>query len=73
MCSDLNTSGKLFSIKIHRKDGLLVFTELNTGGELCKKDKLSNICDVSSVSYFSFVLCRYPKYTKRKVERGVQI
>ena len=25
----------------HRKEGLTVFTELNTGGELCKKDKLS--------------------------------
>ena len=58
MCSDLNTSGKLFSIKIHRKDGLIVFAELNTGGELCKKDKLSSIYDASSVSYFYFVLWR---------------
>ena len=38
----------------HRKEGLTVFTELNTGGELCKKDKLPSIYDASSVSYFSF-------------------
>ena len=55
MCSNLNTSGKLsllFNKK--RKDGLTVFAELNTGGELCKKDKLSSIYDASSVSYFYF-------------------
>ena len=56
-----------------RKDGLTVFIELNTGEELCKKDKLSSICDASSVSYFYFVLCRYPEYKKRKVEWGVLI
>ena len=44
MCSDLNTSGKLFkTLNKKRKDGLTVFSELNTGGELCKKDKLSSI------------------------------
>ena len=44
MCSDLNTSGKLFkTLNKKRKDGLTVFAELNTGGELCKKDKLSSI------------------------------
>ena len=38
MCSDLNTSGKLFkTLNKKRKDGLTVFAELNTGGELCKK------------------------------------
>ena len=42
MCSDLNTSGKLFKLlNKKRKDGLTVFAELNTGGELCKKDKSS--------------------------------
>ena len=62
MCSDLNTSGKLFkTLNKKRKDGLTVFAELNTGGELCKKDKLSSICDASSVSYFYFVLC-HPLY-----------
>ena len=59
MCSDLNTSGKLSKLlNKKRKDGFTVFAELNTGGELCKKDKLSSIYDASSVSYFYFVLCR---------------
>ena len=49
-----------------RKDGLTVFIELNTGGERCKKDKLSSLWDASSVFYFYFALCRYPKYTKKK-------
>ena len=51
------------------KDGLTVFAELNTDGELCKKDKLSSIYNASPVSYFYFVLCRLSCISKRKVER----
>ena len=65
----MNTSGKFSKQNTHRKDGLTVFAELNMGGELCKKDKLSSICDASSVSYFYFVLCRLSCISKRKVER----
>ena len=50
------------------KDGLTVFAELNTDGELCKKDKLSSIYNASPVSYFYFVLCRLSCISKRKVE-----
>ena len=40
MCSNLNTSAKLYYLfNKKRKDGLTVFAELNRGGELCKKDK----------------------------------
>lgn len=38
-------------------------SNLNTSGELCKKDKLSSICDASSVSYFYFVL--FNAYSKK--------
>ena len=74
MCSDLNTSGKLFkTLNKKRKDGLTVFAELNTGGELCKKDKLSSIYNASPVSYFYFVLCRLSCISKKKGRACVQI
>ena len=64
----VNMSGKFSKQNTHRKDGLTVFAELNMGGELCKKDKLSSICDASSVSYFYFVL--FNSYSKKIKKKG---
>jgi len=50
--------GIFLNIKYKLKKGWApVFAELNTGGELCKKDKLPSIIDASSIFYFYYVLC----------------
>ena len=48
------------------KDGLTVFAELNTGGELCKKDKLSSIYNASQFPIFTLFSVACLVYQKER-------